>query len=67
VQSKSSEAERRRCSSSQVIMVGEVNRKLGVTEQTYYLWRRVRRDADRAGVKAQGVGKGERETREAGG
>jgi len=53
---------------SQGSTVGEVSRKLGITEQTYYRWRReYGGDAARSGQKAQGVGEGEREAQEAGG
>jgi len=51
---------------SQGSKLGEVSRKLGITEQTYYrsgIWR----DAGRSGPQAQGAGEGEREAQEAGG
>ena len=35
---------------SQGSTVGEVSRKLGITEQTYYRWRWEYRDAARAGL-----------------
>jgi transposase-like protein len=48
--------------------VGEVSRKLGITKQAYYRWRReYGRDAGRSGPKAQGARKGEWRAHETGG
>jgi transposase-like protein len=42
------------------LTVAQVCKKIGVTEQTYYRWRKeVRRPADGPGKAAEGVGEGE--------
>ena len=46
----------------------EAAKKIGVTEQTYYRWRKgVRRPADRPGEAAEGAGEGERSAEAAAG
>ena len=48
--------------------IGQVGKKLGITEQTYYRWRKEYGGvADRPGQATEGVGERERPAEEAGG
>ena len=51
---------------NQGITIGEASRKLGVTEQTDYRWRKVRWDESRAGKEAQRARKRELPAEEVG-